>query len=284
MPPLSVRVSSKLDQVLVGIRYLYSDYAVLDDDSFYDFRVELDCPISWRHWVRPKVTFRCDDQTPFEPLPATQAFALLEWGLNWCFTNNRLHMLLVHAAVVETDGAALVLPGEPGSGKSTLCAALVHRGWRLLSDELGVFDLRTALLHPFPRPISLKNASIDLIRHLDSTAVFGPVARDTVKGTVAHLRPPQSSVERAALSAQPRWIVFPRYASGSPTRIEALPPARVFMNLAENSFNYALHGAAGFDCLSAIVDGSRGYAMDHANLDEALTAIDELTRISAPCR
>jgi predicted ATPase len=30
----------------------------------------------------------------------------------------------------------VILPAPPGSGKSTLCAALVTRGWRLLSDEL----------------------------------------------------------------------------------------------------------------------------------------------------
>lgn len=282
MPPLSVRISSRVDQVLVGIRHLYSDYGVLDENSFCDFRVELNCPVFWRRWVRPKVTFRCDDQTPFEPLPATQGFALLEWGLNWCFTNNFLHLLLIHAAVVERDGAALLLPGVPGSGKSTLCAALVHRGWRLLSDELAVFDLRTGLLQPFPRPISLKNASIDLIRRLDSTAVFGPVAQDTVKGTVAHLRPPRSSVARASDPARARWVVFPRYASGGPTRLEALPRAHVFMSLAENSFNYALHGAAGFDCLGNVVEACQGYVLDHADLDGAMRAIEQITRIQEP--
>jgi predicted ATPase len=33
--------------------------------------------------------------------------------------------------VVERDGHALILPAMPGSGKSTLTAALVQRGWRL---------------------------------------------------------------------------------------------------------------------------------------------------------
>ena len=50
--------------------------------------------------------------------------------------------LLVHAAVLERDGRAVVMPGPSGVGKSTLCAALVARGWRLLSDEVAM--IRTA--------------------------------------------------------------------------------------------------------------------------------------------
>jgi HprK-related kinase A len=276
LPPLVVRLRSRLEELVPAMSCLYGDYDVIDEPGFADFHVSLDATSPWRRHFRPKVVFRFDDQTPFEPLPASHALALFEWGLNWCVTNHCLQHLIVHAAVVAKDGAALVLPGTPGSGKSTLCAALVHRGWRLLSDELALFETGTGLLTPFPRPVSLKNASIDLIRSFAPHAVIGPVTRDTQKGAVAHMRAPGDSVARAAEPAAPRWIVFPRYQASSATCLQPLSPARVFMGLAGNSFNHHLHGAHGFDCFAAVADRCPGYELAYPDLDRAL---DELARL-----
>ena len=70
--------------------------------------------------------------------------------------------LIIHAAVVERNGFALLLPAPPGSGKSTLCAGLIHHGWRLLSDELALIDPETATLQAIPRPVSLKLSLIHI--------------------------------------------------------------------------------------------------------------------------
>ena len=58
----------------------------------------------------------------------------------------------------------MLLPAPPGAGKSTLCAGLVHRGWRLLSDELALVDMETGLVRGMARPVNLKNKSIEVIR------------------------------------------------------------------------------------------------------------------------
>ena len=38
------------------------------------------------------------------------------------------------------DDFAVIVPGQSGQGKSTLCAALVARGWRHISDEFALMD------------------------------------------------------------------------------------------------------------------------------------------------
>ena len=40
------------------------------------------------------------------------------------------------ALVPPWGGPALLVAGDSGAGKSTICAALVRRGWRLLNDDL----------------------------------------------------------------------------------------------------------------------------------------------------
>ncbi len=45
-------------------------------------------------------------------------------------------LTVLHAAVAVRDGRAVALAGASAAGKSTLLAALVHRGWGMLSDDL----------------------------------------------------------------------------------------------------------------------------------------------------
>jgi hypothetical protein len=63
--------------------------------------------------------------------------------------------LFVHAGVVGWNGLAILLPGRSHTGKSTLTAALLRAGATYYSDEYAVLDPR-GLVHPFPRPISLR--------------------------------------------------------------------------------------------------------------------------------
>ena len=89
--------------------------------------------------------------------------------------------------------------------------ALVHRGWRLLSDEVALVSLQDGRISPAARPISLKNASIEIIRAFAPDAVFTPTTHGTTKGSVTHIRAPREHVARMLEPAQPRWVVVPRY-------------------------------------------------------------------------
>ena len=74
--------------------------------------------------------------------------------------------IFVHAGCVEVDGQAVLLPGRSFSGKSTLTAALVAAGAGYLSDEYAIFDRRSGLVRPFPRPIHLRQAKPDWLESL----------------------------------------------------------------------------------------------------------------------
>ena len=124
----SIVARSSLPSVAEGIAAVYPDYPILENDAFIDFAVRVATPLGARAVVRPQVNFQFDGYQPFKPLPLPQAFPLLEWGLNWCAANHAHQYVISHAAVVEKSGRALILPGTPGSGKSTLCAALIQRG------------------------------------------------------------------------------------------------------------------------------------------------------------
>ncbi len=272
----SVCVRSELPALARNLEQLYSDYPLAVDSELADFEIELR-PAGWlRRWYRPQARFLRDGFSPFKPLPLAQAFAMFEWGLNWCVASSAHHFLVVHAAVVERGGGALILPGAPGSGKSTLCAALVNRGWRLLSDEMTLLGLESGEVCPFPRPVSLKNASIGVIEAWAPAAQIGEVVEDTSKGTVAHMRPPRESVARSLETAAPAQIVFPRWREGAELAIEPVSRGRSFMQVAENCFNYHVLGAEAFTALARAVDRCGCYRLEYGSLDQAVTALDDL--------
>ena len=273
------RIRSPIRHVADGIALLYGDYPVHGEDGFADFHVGLQHPGGLRRWYQPQVNFDLDGQLPFEPLPEAHAFPMLEWGLNWCISTRAHAYLMIHAAVVERGGLAAILPAPPGSGKSTLCAALVNRGWRLLSDELALFRPQDGLLVPVPRPVSLKNRSIDVIRGYVADAVLSRPVSNTTKGTVAHLKAPADSVARAHETARPAWIVFPKYEAGAATSLTPIPRARAFFRVADNAFNYSHMGARGFATLAGAIEDCASYDFRYSNLDEAMALF---TALEAP--
>jgi hypothetical protein len=277
--PVVSCIRSHSPLLAAGIALHYAGHRI--EAGFADFHVRIDRPGNLRHWFRPQVLFHFDDTPAFHPLPADQAFPMLEWGLNWCVSNHCHQYLIVHAAVLERDGKALLLPAPPGSGKSTLCAGLAHRGWRLLSDELALILPGSGRVVPLPRPISLKNRSIDVLRRFAPEAVFSPTVEDTIKGAVAHMRAPSSALARAEETAAPGWIVLPKYADGADLKLQPLTRARGMMALIENAFNFDLHGRRGFDALGRFTDTCRCYSLEYGSLEDAIAACEALATTDA---
>jgi len=274
--PFRFSVASPVASVAEGMATLYPDFALVPEDEFVDFHVGVAPPASVRRWLRPQVNFSFDGRMPFKPLPADQAMPMLEWGLNWVITNHAHQYLILHAAVVERNGRAMILPAPPGSGKSTLCAALVNRDWRLLSDELTLIRLTDGMVIPISRPVSLKNRSIEIVRKLGKRVVVGQACADTGKGTVAHMRPPTESVRRMDEPARPAWVVFPQFIQNGAMTCEERGKSTAFVELVHNAFNYNLLGLAGFNAMCGLVDACSIHRITYGSLEQAYRAIDAL--------
>ncbi|AFL76095.1 HprK-related kinase A [Thiocystis violascens] len=267
--------------LLVPLMYeMWRDYKLVPDAAIVDFHIRLIRGDWRRRWWRPQVQCSVDGRTPFQPLHANHHLPMLEWGINWCIARRSHHLLMLHSAVVERNGRAIILPAWPGHGKSTLCTALIHSGWRLLSDEFGLVRPEDGALLPLPRLIPLKNQSIEVIRSFAPAAHIGPSFYGTRKGTIAHVRPPTESVERMDETARPGWFVFPRWVADAPLRLEPMLKSEAFLMVATNAFNYEVLGQTAFELVARMVDDCDCYSLIYSDLPEAIAALDELTRAS----
>jgi len=271
-----VRVRAEVTGFGAALQLLYAHFPFEHARGFFEVSASLARGRGLRRYIRPQLHFVVDGERPFEPFPADTHLPLFEWGVNFCVAHRCNHLLLLHAGAVERDGAGVLLPALPGTGKSTLTAALALRGFRLFSDEFGAVRLADGAMVPAPRPIALKNDSIELMRRFCSDAAFGPTFPRTRKGIVAHLAPPAASVARRHEPVRPRLIVFPRFARGSALKIETITRSRAFVKLSTNSFNYELLGPASFESVGRLVQECACYSLVYDDLEAAVRAIGDL--------
>ena len=276
IPPFVVSISSDCPALWRDLAVGYADFEIALPGRFTDFYIDVKLEFGLRRWVKPLARFFFDGRPSFVPLPAHQAFTMLEWGLNWCIAAHAHQFLVIHAAVVEKAGKSIVLPAPPGSGKSTLCAGLVQRGWRLLSDELALYDFETGLIHGMARPVNLKNASINVIQQFEPSVEMTEPVPDTSKGKIALLRPPVESVRRSTEPVSPTFVILPKFMAGASAELVPHARAKTFMLLAEQSFNYDIHGERGFNALGKLVGDCDCFQFTYSSLDDAISVFSEL--------
>jgi len=275
----SFNIKSSIDPLAESLSILYKDYpdAISNESkSFIDFYVSVEPSSVFNRYYKKNVQFFFDGYAPFSPLPIQHAPAVIEWGLNWCISNHINTHLIIHAAVIEKSGYAIIMPAPPGSGKSTLTASLIQEGWRLLSDELTLIRLDNYQVTPVPRPVSLKNESIELIKQRYPQVSFGPLTTDTSKGTVCHIRPPLESVQSRNIECPIAGIVFPQFIKNAEPELVIQSKAQTLMEVADNSFNYSRLGILGFNALKSIVNDAYCYQFKYSHLDDAIEVFDSL--------
>jgi HprK-related kinase A len=275
--PFNVNIQSDLKSFASLAHTLYSSYPFPPAGALHDFHISINRQRGLRRWLRPQARFAVDGQSPFAPYTVKHAFPALEWGINWCVATRAHHLLMLHSAVIARNEDAMLFPAWPGHGKSTLCAALIHSGWRLLSDEFGLVRPEDSALLPMPRLIPLKNESIEVIRHFSPHAYIGPAFYGTRKGTVAHLRPPSEWIQRAQEPARPRWLVFPRWSAEPLFGLDPMPKSEAFLMVATNAFNYEVLDETAFRLVEKIVRACDCYSLRYSDLREAVEALERLS-------
>lgn len=274
--PFSFTINTDHPMVQDNLRTIYRDYPSVYKHDFVDFDITITTRSKLRRVIKPQVDFFLDEFAPFKPLPKDHAFAMLEWGMNWCIATKAHQFLLLHAGTIEKNGHVIVMPAAPGSGKSTLTAALVYNGWRLFSDELGLISLLNELVYPCPRPINLKNNSIDVIKNYVEGSVFSTIAKDTHKGTVSLLKPPKDSVDRMSEPAKLRSFVFPKYVANSKATLRPIDKLAAFKIIIDQSFNYHILGVEAFELISTLLNKVQCYEFEYSDFDEANHVFSEL--------
>ncbi len=272
--PFTVRLKSGIPGLVEWLHLMYRQHPLVQEPGIIDFHTNMNRSRGLRRWWRPRAFFNLDGNDIFTPFPLDHAPPLFEWGMNLCIAGRANRYLILHTAVVARGERAMLLSGIPGSGKSTLCAALVVAGWRLLSDEFALVRPEDGMIAPLARPVALKNRSIEIILGLGRKAVLGPRFDKTRKGAVAHLMPSPESVAQQDRLARPTWVITPKYRAGATPALRFLDKENAFLHLSANSFNYEILGGASFKAIAGIMDDCSVHEFVFDDLGAAVAALE----------
>ena len=146
----------------------------------------------------------------------------------------------LHGTAVMVDNEAVVFLGECGEGKSTLGAAMIHRGARIVSDDVIAIRRRGRACFVQPGPARLK-----LYRHV-ARAIVGRRPDGRMHPDTAKLVVPMRARERARAPVRLRaFYVLARHPRGARTqrgvRIDTLSPGAAVVELLRSSFNLVVN-------------------------------------------
>jgi hypothetical protein len=194
--------------------------------------------------------------------PAMLAGALSRWA-----AATTLHYSVFHAGAVARDEKAMLLPGSSRSGKTTLTAALLQRGFELLSDEVGALDHETGRLTPYPRALSIRNDSFPLLSlPEDLGAELG--SRD---GRFVSVR--ELGARRAEGDADLALVIEPSVEPGAAPRLERLRPGLAAMTLIQVSCTFRAFKEAELDRVIGLARRVPCYQLTLSALGPALDLI-----------
>jgi hypothetical protein len=135
--------------------------------------------------------------------------------------------------------------------------------------------MATGRLVPYPKPITLKPGSFDVLSDMAPAACRGR-GRDPWAGEEWHVAVGTGTGRRIGRACKPGVVVVPRYVAGAGTALTALSATEAFFALAVNAVNLVPHGSVGTRALGRLAAMCPCFALTMSDLDEACRLVLEL--------
>lgn len=198
----------------------------------------------------------------------------VEWAVGWEIPQTLPEYLHLHASVLERDGKAVVFPGPPGCGKSTLAVGLVATGWRYLCDEFALVHTQTLRVHPYPRAICVKEGAFSALKQLGIEIAQDRVFCKGAKGRVILLRPLDIRPDAVGRAGEVAAVIFPSYTPGAEPSLIPIRRAEAAFALHAVCFNLLGCRAVGLDVIVGLIRKASCFRLVSGDLRRTCEMID----------
>jgi HprK-related kinase A len=280
---VGISVTSELDEALEDLAVLYGDGC--ESRAGSDPTIQMEVRKGRRSLLGGRrYGIWGDGEELFADRRRNEVLPYVEWGINWRVIAARTEYLQLHAATLARDGQAVVFAGPSGTGKSTLAAGLLSRGWSYLSDEFALIDPDTRLVHPFPKALCVKAGAFAEVERLKLPIWRRRHYVKAFKGRVGYISTRDIAPQVQTRPCPIRFIIFPRYAEGTETRLFSMPRGRAAFLLAQHVLNRQALGGRVISTLSDVVRDAQCLRLEAGALEATCDRIESLLSSCAPRR
>ncbi|MGB1581977.1 MAG: PqqD family peptide modification chaperone, partial [Nevskiales bacterium] len=187
-------------------------------------------------------------------------------------------LAILHAAGVSASGRCIVMPAPGGSGKSTLCAALVAAGMDCVGDDILPL-LDNGQVVPVPASIGLKQGSWAIVGQyfpqLESSPVYASGSARIRFLVNSNPNPDRRADLPASLPVH--CLLFPSYQAGAATTLARITPEESLALIIESNTHLSRPiQAAKVAGLIAWVESTPAFSMTFSQLPEAVAQVQAL--------
>jgi hypothetical protein len=210
-------------------------------------------------------------------VPAIDQLAPYVKALLWLSVIAHSPLFLVfHAGVVGVGGRCVMLSAAPGSGKSTLSAALACAGFSFFSDEVALIAEDRFAVRPVPLGLCVKSTGWAVLEPFFPELATARTHHRVDGKIVRYLTPPPGPEQDTYHPVGA--IVFPRYAADLETALIPLGKAEALRRLMAECL--ALRKSLDENNVARLVEWMRAvpcYELPNSSLAEATKLLRQLT-------
>jgi hypothetical protein len=250
-------------------------HLVTDDDSAPTIVMDLQLNTDTGYW-RSDIFL---DGKPFRYVPRLSMLGPIVKASLWhAAVSAHDFLYYVHAGVVGTDSGCILLPAAPGSGKSSLTAALVHGGFRYFSDEVALIQRTTYRVPPVPLAICVKSTGWNLMaRFYPNIPALRVHGREDGK-LVRYIAPPNGAAQHSP--APVSHIIFPHYEKGASTELKPIARTEALRRLMDECLGLRHRlDTENVEKLLRWIAGIECYDLRFSSLDQAAALVTQTSGI-----
>ncbi|MCH8851799.1 MAG: hypothetical protein IID41_04015 [Planctomycetes bacterium] len=254
-------------------------------DRLYDsYRTEDSCETAFditvvrrkaKPWSAAEYVVECNGETYVVGRDERGVMPQLESVLNHqtMLTQNAFFQL--HAGVMSYKNRAVVFTGKSGTGKSTLAAALLARGWSYLCDEFALIEPKTLLVYPFPKALSIKQAGREHVERLNLPLIKGEWSDGKRTRPFSYVAPAEAGGEVGG-PCPIGSVLFLSRRGNMPLRWSRLTAPEAAMTLYRCGLNTENLGRQAFDTAVALARQAQCFEFNLGSVEESCDALESL--------